>query len=89
MSECGVPRIPDEDGSLAPLGSYRNRTIILSLPPELSLRAVSWLALWSHPLQSSFAEISIPRGLNIPPSTRTLGVTPQVTRCTLSFLHCK
>ena len=71
-------KIPDEEGSMNPLGSYKNRTIILTLPDSMDLMSLSWLAIWSHSLQSSFAEISIPRHLNIPPATRLIGVTPQV-----------
>ena len=70
--------IPDEDGSLEPLGQYKNRTVILSLPGEMELSSLSWLSLWSKSLQSSLADISIPRNLNIPPATRVIGVTPQV-----------
>ena len=78
--------IPDEDGSTEPLGQYKNRTVILSLPGDMELRSLSWLSLWSHSLQSSFADISIPRGLNIPPATRSIGVTPQVIIHSISLL---
>ena len=71
-------KIPDEDGSFEALGAYRNRTIILTLPDSIDLMSLSWLSLWSHSLQTSFAEIKIPRQLNIPPATRLMGVTPQV-----------
>ena len=72
-------KIPDEDGSLEPLGPYRNRTIILTLPDTIDLMSLSWLSLWSHSLQSSFADIAIPRHLNIPPATRLIGIKPQVS----------
>ena len=55
-----------------------SRTIILSLPPPLDIFSISWLAIWSQSLQSSFAEIEIPRQLNVPPAQRVLGISPQV-----------
>ena len=79
-------KIPDEDGTLESLGAYRNRTIILTLPDHLDLMSLSWLSLWSHSLQSSFGDISIPRHLNIPPATRLIGVTPQVSDSHLKHL---
>ena len=54
------------------------RTIILTLPPGLDIFSISWLSVWSQSLQSSFAEIEIPRQLNVPPAQRVLGISPQV-----------
>ena len=72
-------QIPDEEGSMDSLGMYKNRTVILSLPPDLDLQSVSWLSIWSQSLQSSFADISLPRHLNVPPAISVLGVSPQVS----------
>ena len=76
-SPYGV-QLADEEGTMSSLGSYRNRTIILSLPPGLDLHSLSWLSIWSQSLQSSFADISLPRHLNVPPAISALGVSPQV-----------
>ena len=54
------------------------RTIILTLPPALDIFSISWLSVWSQSLQSSFAEIEIPRQLNVPPAAKILGISPQV-----------
>ena len=72
-------QIADEEGSMASLGMYKNRTVILSLPAPLDLHSVSWLSIWSQGLQTSFADISIPRHLNVPPAISVLGVSPQVS----------
>ena len=40
--------LPDEDGSSRSLKAYRNRTIILTLPPSIDLQSMSWLAMWSQ-----------------------------------------
>lgn len=89
-SAYGV-QIADEEGSMASLGMYKNRTVILSLPPALDLHSVSWLSIWSESLQSSFADISIPRHLSVPPAISVLGVSPQVRhllcQCVMLGLH--
>lgn len=76
-SPYGV-QLTDEEGSMASLRSYKNRTVILSLPPGIDIHSVSWLSIWSQSLQTSFADISIPRRLNVPPAISGLGVSPQV-----------
>merc|ERR1711892_382362 len=76
-------QIPNEGGSMKSLSSYKNKTIILSLPPPLDIFSITWLAIWSQSLQSSFAEIEIPRQLNVPPAQRILGISPQ------SKLNCE
>ena len=40
--------LPDEDGDNRSLKAYRNRTIILTLPPSIDLQSMSWLAIWSQ-----------------------------------------
>ena len=42
--------LPDEDGGSWSLKAYRNRTIILTLPPSIDLQSMSWLAIWSQVL---------------------------------------
>ena len=42
--------LPDEDGESRSLRAYRNRTIILTLPPSIDLQSMSWLAMWSKVL---------------------------------------
>jgi len=71
-------QIPNEGGSMESLGTYKNRTIILTLPPSVSIFSISWLSIWSQSLQSSFSDIEIPRQLNVPPAATTLGITPQL-----------
>ena len=85
-SPYGV-QIADEEGSMDSLGMYKNRTVILSLPPGLDLRSLSWLSIWSQSLESSFADISIPRQLNVPPAISALGVSPQVSPGMCSKVH--
>lgn len=86
--------LPDEDGSSRSLKAYRNRTIILTLPPSIDLQSMSWLAMWSqvqdltwwtffHPkcsqeLGSALAWLPLPDRLLVPPSPQALGISPQV-----------
>ena len=91
--------LPDEDGSSRSLRAYRNRTIILTLPPSIDLQSMSWLAMWSQvqdlygvpflhlecsqELGSALAWLPLPDRLLVPPSPQALGISPQVLH--LSF----
>ena len=86
--------LPDEDGSSRSLRAYRNRTIILTLPPSIDLQSMSWLAMWSQvqdlygvpflhlecsqELGSALAWLPLPDRLLVPPSPQALGISPQV-----------
>ena len=85
--------LPDEDGESRSLRAYRNRTIILTLPPSIDLQSMSWLAMWSKVLDhtediphntmlqelgSALAWIPLPERLTVPPSPQALGISPQV-----------
>jgi len=69
--------LPDEDGSSRSLKAYRNRTIILTLPPSIDLQSMSWLAMWSQELGSALAWLPLPDRLLVPPSPQALGISPQ------------
>lgn len=71
-------KVPDEEGRMESLKTYRNRTVILTLPPSVDLMSVSWLSIWSQSLQTNFASVSIPRDLMVPPSPQSLGISPQL-----------
>ena len=72
--------IPDQRGSMEPLGPYRNQTIILSVPVDQpDLRSAKWLSIWSEKIKISLAHTLFPSPLNIPPSLDTIGVEPEST----------
>lgn len=61
-------KIPNELGYLESLGSYSAETIVLDLPGDLTIFDIDWISIWDEETQESFGFVSIPEGLNIPPS---------------------
>lgn len=50
-------KIPDEEGSLAPLKTYRHKSVLLTLPPTIDVSAIDWFSVWSQSLQMSLGEV--------------------------------
>ena len=72
--------IPDEKGTLDPLGPYDNQTLILSVPLDKpDLRAAKWLSIWSEKIKISLAHTLFPPNVILPPSLDTIGVEPEST----------
>ena len=72
--------IPDEKGTLEPLGPYDNQTLILSVPLDKpDLRSAKWLSIWSEKIKISLAHTLFPPNVNLPPSLDTIGVEPEST----------
>ncbi|XP_034937243.1 protein Skeletor, isoforms B/C isoform X3 [Chelonus insularis] len=71
-------RVPDENGKTAPLPSYNNKTIVLTLPGDLTIFQIDYFSVYCEAFAVSFAFIHIPKGLNVPPSLNMLGISPQV-----------
>ena len=72
--------IPDQRGSMEPLGPYQNQTIILSVPVDQpDLRSAKWFSIWSEKIKISLAHTLFPSPLNIPPSLDTIGVEAEST----------
>ena len=74
----GYP-IPDESGSLEPLGRYRNKTLLLTIPDNLDLGVsdLDYISIYSKGIQRSLALVQIPE-LNVPPSLEQLGMESKV-----------
>ncbi|XP_034937242.1 protein Skeletor, isoforms B/C isoform X2 [Chelonus insularis] len=70
-------RVPDENGKTAPLPSYNNKTIVLTLPGDLTIFQIDYFSVYCEAFAVSFAFIHIPKGLNVPPSLNMLGISPQ------------
>ena len=71
--------IPDESGSLEPLGRYRNKTLLLTIPDDLDLGVsnLDFISIYSKGIQRSLALVQIPE-LNVPPSLEQLGMESKV-----------
>ncbi|XP_014242209.2 protein Skeletor, isoforms B/C [Cimex lectularius] len=76
-------RIPDENGKITPLRKYVRKTIVLTLPGDLTVFDIGHFGVWCEAFTVDFGHIQIPSGLNVPPSLKMLGVSPQ------SKLNCE
>ncbi|CAH2058942.1 unnamed protein product, partial [Iphiclides podalirius] len=72
-------RIPDENGKETPLRKYDKKTIVLTLPGELTVFDIGHFAVWCEAFTVNFGHIPLPRSQlsNVPPSLKMLGVSPQ------------
>ena len=71
-------QVPDENGKVEPLRRYDTKTLVLTLPGDLTVFDVEWLSVWCKAYGIDFGHIRIPKNLNVPPSLKMLGVAPQV-----------
>ncbi|KAF7413977.1 hypothetical protein HZH68_002466 [Vespula germanica] len=70
-------RVPDENGKEQPLRRYDRKTIVLTLPGDLTVHQIGHFGVWCEAFTVDFGHIQIPQGLNVPPSLKMLGVSPQ------------
>ncbi|KAJ8920299.1 hypothetical protein NQ315_011960 [Exocentrus adspersus] len=70
-------RIPDENGKELPLRRYDRKTVVLTLPGDLTVFDIGHFGVWCEQFTVDFGHVLIPQGLNVPPSLRMLGVSPQ------------
>ncbi|XP_061391720.1 protein Skeletor, isoforms B/C-like [Musca vetustissima] len=76
-------RIPDENGKENPLRRYDHKTIVLTLPDDLTIFDIGHFGVWCEAFTVDFGHIRIPKPLNVPPSLKMLGISPQ------SKLNCE
>jgi Electron transfer DM13. len=72
-------RVPDENGKEEPLRRYNRKTIVLTLPGELTVFEIGHFGVWCEAFTVDFGHIQIPANVNMPPSLKMLGVSPQVS----------
>ena len=73
-------RIPDETGSDVPLVKANKKTMVLSLPGDLTIFDIDYFGIWCRLYYVDFGHVRVPKNLNVPPSLKMLGVTPQVRK---------
>ncbi|EDW84281.2 uncharacterized protein Dwil_GK13233 [Drosophila willistoni] len=76
-------RIPDENGKENPLRRYDRKTIVLTLPEDLTIFDIGHFGVWCEAFTVDFGHVSLPADLNVPPSLKMLGISPQ------SKLNCE
>uniref|UniRef100_A0A182MK65 DM13 domain-containing protein n=1 Tax=Anopheles culicifacies TaxID=139723 RepID=A0A182MK65_9DIPT len=72
-------RIPDENGKETPLRRYDKKTIVLTLPGDLTVFDIGHFGVWCEAFTVDFGHVRIPDQINVPPSLKMLGISPQVT----------
>jgi len=73
-------RMADENGKEVPLRQYNRKTIVLTLPGELTVFDIGHFGIWCEAFTVDFGHVPIPSALNVPPSLKMLGVLPQVSK---------
>ncbi|XP_017796609.1 PREDICTED: protein Skeletor, isoforms B/C [Habropoda laboriosa] len=76
-------RVPDENGKEVPLRRYDRKAIVLTLPGDLTIHQIGHFGVWCEAFTVDFGHVKIPQSLNVPPSLKMLGVSPQ------SKLNCE
>ena len=71
--------------STAPLGSYTDRTLILTLPNEITVHTIDWFSVWCVPFRISFEEISIPNVIELEPEVEIPTLEPILTCPVVGF----
>ncbi|XP_048519079.1 protein Skeletor, isoforms B/C-like [Dendroctonus ponderosae] len=61
-------KVPDEYGYLDSLKAYKNKTIILEIPGDLTIFNIDWFSIFDHDTNTNLGSIIIPEALNVPPS---------------------
>ncbi|XP_017786522.1 PREDICTED: protein Skeletor, isoforms B/C-like isoform X2 [Nicrophorus vespilloides] len=70
-------RVPDENGKIMPLRKYDRKTVVLTLPGDLTVFDIGHFGIWCEAFTVDFGHVQVPQSLNIPPSLKMLGVSPQ------------
>nr|XP_024214123.1 protein Skeletor, isoforms B/C-like isoform X2 [Halyomorpha halys] len=70
-------RVPDENGKQTPLRRYERKTIVLTLPGDLTIFDIGHFGVWCEAFTVDFGHVQVPASLNVPPSLKMLGVSPQ------------
>ncbi|KOC59250.1 Protein Skeletor, isoforms B/C [Habropoda laboriosa] len=70
-------RVPDENGKEVPLRRYDRKAIVLTLPGDLTIHQIGHFGVWCEAFTVDFGHVKIPQSLNVPPSLKMLGVSPQ------------
>jgi len=65
-------KVPDETGSLEPLGMYEGEDIVLELPGNLTIFDIDWLSIFDMTEKENYGSVIIPSHQSVPPSLVSL-----------------
>lgn len=71
-------KVADENGKEGPLRRYDRKTIVLTLPGDLTVFDIGHFGIWCEAFTVDFGHVTLPSALSVPPSLKMLGVLPQV-----------
>lgn len=71
-------KVADENGKEGPLRRYDHKTIVLTLPGDLTIFDIGHFGVWCEAFTVDFGHVTLPSALSVPPSLKMLGVLPQV-----------
>jgi hypothetical protein len=71
-------KVADENGRFEPLKKYDRKTLVITLPGNLTVQEIGHFGIWCEAFAVDFAHVKVPSTASVPPSLRMLGVSPQV-----------
>lgn len=81
-------RVADENGKEVPLRRYDRKTIVLTLPGDLTIFDIGHFGIWCEAFTVDFGHVTVPSVLSVPPSLKMLGVLPQVSTQVIIIIYC-
>ncbi|CAG7815899.1 unnamed protein product [Allacma fusca] len=82
-------KIPNEKGSLEVLQGYEGEDIELTLPSDLTVMDIDWLAVWCVAYKHNFGHVFIPKDLNVPPALGQFRQPPEHPADEKGFTNCR
>jgi Electron transfer DM13 len=81
-------KVADENGRFEPLKKYDRKTLVITLPGNLTVQEIGHFGIWCEAFAVDFAHVKVPSTASVPPSLRMLGVSPQVSFRMVHDLFC-
>jgi len=66
-------KLPDENGSLKPLGRYRKKDVMLTLPNNVELDQIQWISVWCKAYNVDFGNLILTRPITDYPRPQRIG----------------
>lgn len=77
QSKKGI-KLLNENGSTDALRRFSGETVLVSLPEDKTIWDFDWFGVWCESAQVDFGSTRIPQNVKVPPSSKMLGVMPEV-----------
>lgn len=87
QSKKGI-RLLNENGSADPLKRFNGETVLVSLPEDKTIWDFDWFGVWCETAEVDFGSTRIPPNVKVPPSSKMLGVKPEVRKYFNGIVLC-